>query len=88
MLMTGAKLFISSEDGVSFQIPLSKGIRGVRIKLLPSDTYKVEFLKIFKSMVTVKSVHEGVYADQLQSLFTQETGLYTSLGLNSTPGMR
>jgi hypothetical protein len=29
--------------------------------------------------VTDKSVHEDIYADMLQELFTRQTGLYTHL---------
>jgi hypothetical protein len=81
--MTGARDFVGSADTLGFRISKAKqGINYVHITLLASDLYKVRFVQSskwpnfdFNDVV----VHENVYADQLQSLFTQETGLYTRL---------
>lgn len=80
-VMTGAKHFIGDATSLTFQIPRSNGINAVEIKLDPSDTYRVRFFKVGNKRTAYRhtdvSVHEGVYADQLQSLFTAATGLYT-----------
>lgn len=75
--MTGSKKFVSIENGLQFRIPGK--VNSCRIVLDDSDTYTVEFFKI--RGVNVKSVYElsGVYADMLQSIFTSQTGLDTSL---------
>ena len=43
------------------------------------DTYTVTFSKLFKYEHKVISSHDGIYFDMLQELFTEETGMYTSL---------
>lgn len=86
--MTGAKNFGGTEDSLSFSIPggggfAKNGINSVYIRLTSMDDYEVKFQRIRKCngmpMVRWESSHEGVYADQLQSLFTEETGLNTHL---------
>jgi len=85
--MTGAKNLIAGagEDrSLTFRLPKSKdGINAVKITLDPSDTYTVRFFRIGDRRTayaqTDKSVHEDIYADMLQELFTRVTGLYTHL---------
>ena len=99
-VMTGAKNFgaHAAEKGtrgaLSFTLPsrfAKDGINYVKITLMGSDTYTVEFIKIgprpsLKQMMagkeqtitTVKKL-EDIYADQLQSAFTRHTGLDTKL---------
>ena len=62
----------------------SKGVNFVRIDL-KNDLYNMEFIQLRKkrgsmdvNMKVLKRV-KGVYADQLQSVFTKHTGMYTSL---------
>ena len=82
--MTGAHSFTSDRDTLVFKIPRAKsGIKAVRITLDPSDTYTVTFFKQARApsfKVTVVKEIDGVYADQLRDVFTEATGLYTSLG--------
>lgn len=81
--MTGASSFSGSPDTLSFRIPKTKGIAGVRITLDQSDTYTMTFVRLKKVNGFTdydNIVVAGVYADQLRSIFTKETGLYTSLG--------
>lgn len=79
--MTAASKFVGESDSLSFRIPTAKSkINAIRIKLdLASDTYTVSFHRILGTKITDISSHAGVYVDMLQSLFTQETGLYTRL---------
>jgi hypothetical protein len=83
--MTGARRFLSAEAGLHFQLParLAKsGIQYVHIDLdLGADLYRMTFMRLTaaRSVVTV-SQFEGIFCDQLQEIFTRETGLQTSLG--------
>ena len=43
------------------------------------DIYTVEFIEMVKFDVVVILTHVGIYDDQLQPLFTAETGLHTHL---------
>jgi translation initiation factor IF-1 len=80
--MTGAKDIFALEEGVSFKVPgtLTKNhINYIKVWLDPSDTYTVEFWKYEKMRGDKISEHSMVYDDQLQSIFTAETGLDTHL---------
>lgn len=82
IVMTGAKYFVAIENGLQFKLPARfaiKGINCIQIILAPSDTYTMKFLKI--SGVNTKEVEEieGLFFDQIQSTFTEQTGLYTHL---------
>jgi hypothetical protein len=75
-IMTGAKLFIGSENSVSFKIGQNcHHINAVRVVFDPSDTYTMEFYRGKKLVQTCSDV----YCDQLQSIFTEVTGLRTRL---------
>lgn len=76
--MTGARDFIADGTTLAFRVPghmTRERINGVRVKLDPSDTYSVEFIRIRGSVTTSISRHELVYADQLANLFAATTGL-------------
>ena len=51
----------------------------VKITLKPSDTYEVEFGRTHGFDYKVVKTVDDVYADNLRSVFTDVTGLYTSL---------
>jgi hypothetical protein len=85
--MTGAKDWIRSDkdNWVSFRIPKAKeGINYVKITLNAKDLYDMEFgmIRKKKGIPTYTKKHEvnDVYDDMLQPVFTEKTGLYTSLG--------
>ena len=76
--MTGAKLFVSVENGISFKLPArtaKNGISYVKIVLNGNDLYDVIFAKIVKYEAKIIESHEGIYAEDLQRLFKQSTGL-------------
>jgi hypothetical protein len=80
--MTGAKHFASGEDKLQFSLPKCKdGINKVVITLTPEDLYTLEFYRLKWRSVEYNLVSEiqCVFADQLQEVFTEYTGLYTSL---------
>ena len=79
-VMTGAKNFVGSDEGLTFRIPKAKnGINCVRIILTPADLYKVEFMKIRGTTVKTHEIVSNVYAENLRSVFEDHTGLATSL---------
>jgi hypothetical protein len=84
IVMTGAKNFMGDANMLRFQLPstahyVKNGINVVRITLGANDLYTVEFIKVRGTKVTPVSTHDGIYFDGLQSLFTEHTGLRTSL---------
>lgn len=78
--MTGAKNFVKDTNSLSFRITNAKyGINYVKITLNSMDTYDMEFGRIDKSEYRVISYIEGIYNDNLQETFTENTGLDTHL---------
>jgi hypothetical protein len=82
LAMTGAQC-LTDTRALTVKLPRSAV---VVIELDPSDTYTVKFGKVSTmrqilngaDAVKWNSTHEGVYADRLCALFTEQTGLYTS----------
>jgi hypothetical protein len=78
--MTGARDFVSIENGIQFKIPKSRnGINFVKITLNSMDTYNIEFGKIVNYTYKEVSYVGNVFFDKLQEVFTENTGLYTKL---------
>lgn len=77
-VMTGSNNFMGDKDSLSFRVPAKKA-NYVKITLMPNDTYKMEFKKIWGMKVKDIKSFEDVYCDQLQELFTEVTEMYTSL---------
>tara|TARA_R100001086_G_C11713501_1_gene224846 strand:+ start:214 stop:660 length:447 start_codon:yes stop_codon:yes gene_type:complete len=81
--MTGAKTFVSTGEGVYFKFPSAKnGINSVVINLHEDDTYSLHFDKIRGDSVKEMGSYYDVYAESLRQVFTDATGLETSLGYN------
>ena len=79
--MVGANNFFQVNDelgGASFRFKGSRKSNSIKVTLMPSDTYKVDFYRIGKKFKKI-STHEGVYCDMLKPLFEAQTGLYLSL---------
>jgi len=82
VVMTGVKNLIASENGLSFHLPKSKTKANTcKVILTESDDYLVEFFKVNRKTFELErvSTYAHVYCDQLQEIFTYETGLATSL---------
>lgn len=78
--MTGMHSAVAHPKGFSFKIGRNaKGVNYVMIELDPSDTYTITTYSIRKYEPKEKERMTGVYADNLRSVFTKMTGLYTSL---------
>ena len=78
-LMTGARHFVGAPSSLAFRIPRSNGISQVKVTLTGMDDYIVAFVGMHAGRLAVKARHDGIYCDQLQELFTRETGLDTRL---------
>jgi len=80
--MTGSYNFLGTANSLSFKLRRNKAnASGMRITLLPSDTYRVEFYRIrnMEAITLEEHVYDDVYCDMLQDIFESVTGLYTSL---------
>jgi hypothetical protein len=82
--MTGAKDLLGDENSLLFRLPerfARDGINKVRITLDLSDTYTITFLKcnFRKHEFQIVAERSGIYFDMLQPVFTEVTGLDTSL---------
>jgi len=76
-VMTGAHSFSITESGLSFKFP--KGGICVISYDAGSDLFNMKFLKFRKfDLITVKEFN-GLYVDQLEEIFSEHTGLATSL---------
>lgn len=90
IVMTGSKNFLAMDNGL--RMDLSKNNSGANrceIILTAMDDYTVRFYKLNRTTLAragrlnpIKEIakHEGVYADQLQDIFTSVTGLFTNVG--------
>eukprot|EP01049_Picozoa_sp_SAG25_P003291 SAG25_NODE_188_length_12354_cov_23.716116_13_plen_97_part_00 len=77
-MMTGSKNFVAGQNTLSMKLSRNgSGGNYLRITLTPADVYKMEFISIRGMKMTTKKEFENVYCDQLQSIFTEATGLYT-----------
>lgn len=87
IVMTGAKNLIGLKSGLSFKIGRNAGnVNHVEIVYdQGSDLYDMKFERVSVSKKTYEvsrkliAEYKQVYADQLQALFTEATGMYTSL---------
>ena len=78
--MMGAKRFVAIEDGLHFKVGRnSKQVNLVEVKLNASDLYDVRFMWVTVRGVTVKSEHNGVYAESLHAVLKEGTGMDTTV---------
>ena len=79
--MTGAKHFGVGPNGMSFKIGKnSKRVNHVTIDYdRGRDLYNMKFDWVTIKGIKNKKTLKGIYADQLQDMFTKYTGMYTSL---------
>ena len=81
IMMTGAKHFTFGKEGMMFKIGKnSKRVNYVKIDLdRGRDLYNMSFDWVTIKGIKNKKKLKGIYADQLQDMFTKYTGMYTSL---------
>jgi hypothetical protein len=88
--MTGAKDLLGSDNYLIFSIGSNPSkANKVKITLMPSDTYKMEFYyystpkmtkagEIIGGLILIANFND-VYADNLRDIFTSVTKMHTSL---------
>lgn len=80
IIMTGAKHFVGSKDGLGFKIGRNdKRVNHVNIRLTAMDDYTIEFCTVRNFEIVKKDVVEGVYCDNIKDVFEHHTGLYVTL---------
>jgi len=86
IVMTGAKNLAfegaseKQRGALSFKIGRNaSSVNYVVIRLNGLDLYDMEFIRIRKMTLTKVKEFKNIYCDQLQELFTEVTGMYTSL---------
>lgn len=83
-VMTGARNLFSRSDTAygGMQIDFKGSQKANRLVVLVDamDTYTVEFWKIGRETCKKVEAFDDIYCDMLQSIFTQVTGLYCTLG--------
>jgi len=81
-VMTGAKNYVGGDNYLSFKVS-SRMCRNkathVKITLDQTDTYTVAFLACRGTSIRQISEHNFIYGEQLQTVFSSETGMATSL---------
>ena len=80
-VMTGAKMMVSTENGIRMRIGRNKtNANFMEVSLNGLDLYDVHFSRVTK-MGSERSVTEynNVYNDSLVDVFEKHTGMYTSL---------
>ena len=83
MVMVGARNLTALGDppGLSFNIGggSKDRINLVVVKLMPSDTYRMEFYRTRKKRAHEIHNFDDIYADNLQDVFSRATGFATHL---------
>lgn len=79
--MTGAKNFCkdTQKKALSFKIGKnSNKVNYIIIRLTPLDLYDMDFINL-RGLKMVKKEIKGIYSDQLQEAFTENTGMDTHI---------
>ena len=80
-VMTGAKMMVSTENGIRMRIGRNKtNANYMEVVLNSMDLYDITFAKVTR-MGEMKSVktYDNVYNDMLVEIFESHTGMYTTL---------
>jgi hypothetical protein len=78
--MTGSKNFVNTGNGLQMKLTRNKAnAQYLSIELNSMDLYDMKFYSLRGTELKVKNEINGIYCDQLKSIFTSVTGLYTSL---------
>jgi len=84
LAMTGARDLVADGAALQFKLPRGfarDGINFVRIELGADDLYTLTLSRYSAARLELRQIalHGGVYADRLRAIFTEATGLDTSL---------
>lgn len=80
IMMTGSKNFVCDEKGIGFRFMRNKiGAQWCNIRLNSLDLYDMTFKSIKKDQVIIIKEINNLYDDQIESIFSETTGLATRL---------
>ena len=81
LAMTGAKNLASTENSLTFKISSRNKSKATHIKIILNcmDTYDMEFIQCKKYDMKLLRKIGSIYAEDLQDIFADKTGLYTKL---------
>lgn len=79
LCMLGATQMAWRTDGITFKIKGSKVFNWIRITLESGDTYKVTFYRLRGTVMTAAKDFDGMHVEQLLTLITDQTGLFTTI---------
>ena len=80
IVMTGSKNMRYGDASLNMQLTKNNiKAKYLSIELCSDDTYTMTFSKLVKYEQVILKEIKGVYCDMLQEIFTEVTGLYTSL---------
>lgn len=79
-VMTGSKNFLADGQSLRFNVGRnSRSINFVRVTLNTNDLYDVEFSFLRAGKLSLRASESDVFCGDLRRVFTDKTGLYTSL---------
>lgn len=84
-MMIGAKQFAFHFDDAGnvyliFKVGQNaKKVTHIRITLMPSDTYRMEFIRVYGTKFTVLADMADVYADSMHAMIELHTELHTGM---------
>ena len=80
IVMTGSKNLVAGKNSLSMKLSRNESkANHLKIELTPMDVYSMKFISIRGGNMKIVEKYDNVYCDQLQNIFTKETGLYTKL---------
>ena len=83
LTMLGAKDLMGDKDSLTFRIGRNaQGVTHIKVRLDPSDTYTMQFLRKGRAPRyehKVVSEVDDVYAEDLRRIIELKTGMYTRL---------
>ena len=79
LAMTGAKVAAKDPNTLTMRVPGCRQANVVEVRLDPSDTYTMTLYKVRKGAAKLIHQGDGIYAEDLERVFTEQTGLYTRL---------
>lgn len=80
--MTGCREIMCLDSSIKMRLQPNKSKANyLLIKLMPNDTYTMQFFRFISSSFTIKIIEEitGVYSENLQDVFTDKTGFLTRM---------
>jgi len=87
-MFLGANNFVALPNGVMFMFPNKQRSKGnkVVVKLMPSDTYRMEFWNVAGGKAKLVKKFDDVYAEDLVEQFESQTGWYLRIASKQARG--